>query len=329
MSRSHATPLSAEVRARLFSHLAAMEQAGLPAQHAFAALELPAPWGRRLPTLLRHLAAGQDIASAGHMAGLFDAFETQLLRAAQSAGSPAWCYRRLADAYTRQAQRRARVKARLFLPAAVLAIALLVQPLPLWVSGALSLPGYLWTVLWPLLALAGVFYLGRTLGRRLRAARTPGLDALLLRLPGWGQLLARRKTRDFFESLGMLLAAGLPMLDALPKALDTLDNAALRETFGGLAAEVEGGGSLTSALRRLAFPGRTRVLGLLVAGEASGSLPELLLRHVAMESTALDDIDEQLAAWLPRLLYAVLALWMIHTLLGGGAFLPQLPDELR
>ena len=39
-----------------------------------------------------------------------------------------------------------------------------------------------------------------------------------------GPAMARGQARDFFESLGLLLEAGVPMFQALPIAVSTLSN---------------------------------------------------------------------------------------------------------
>jgi hypothetical protein len=44
------------------------------------------------------------------------------------------------------------------------------------------------------------------------------LHRMLLLVPMFGPMQARRNIRDFFDSLGLLLEAGVPMLDALPIA---------------------------------------------------------------------------------------------------------------
>ena len=40
------------------------------------------------------------------------------------------------------------------------------------------------------------------------------------------------------------------------------------------------------------------------------------------------EAQRQLAAWLPRLVYVMVALAMAHSVLTSGAFGPQVPDNL-
>lgn len=320
-------PLPVGVRAELFSHLSAMEQAGVPVERAFAALQLPPDFEPARQRMQRHLAQGRDLASAGALAGLFSPLEVSLLQAAQAAGSPAPLYRRLAEGYASRAREQRQIRARLLLPAVVLLLALFIQPLPALVGGTLSGAGYAWGVLRPLLLLAGLGLLLRTLLTRLQQGAGGGL---LRALPLLGRAYLRRNLRDFFESLGLLLNAGVPMLNALPRAGATLGDAGLRRQFARLAPAIAAGQALGPALRQLDdFPGKARVLALVATGEGSGRLAEMLLSHAAQEGQALADFHEQLATWLPRLGYLLVAVWMAYGLLTGAGFSPEMPAELR
>ncbi|MBX9912359.1 MAG: type II secretion system F family protein [Pseudomonadaceae bacterium] len=325
-------PLPLAERAALFSQLAALEQAGVPVDRAFAMLQLLPRTQLRISVAAQQLAKGRDLASAGQLSGLFTALEVSLLQAAQSAGSPAYLYQRLAKHYAQQAQHAKSVRSRLMLPAATLLLALLVQPLPRLVGAELSLLGYLWGVLQPLGVLAALYYWGRGRLQRLQrpAAQSAGRasDAWWLSVPLLGEAYARRNVRDYWETLGLLLEAGLPMFSAMPKALASLTNMQLRQDFFALQQRVLAGESLALALRPMSFPGQPLLSRLIVSGEASGTLAAALLRYAERESAVLASFQEQLAAWLPRLAYLLVALWMAYGLLSGG-IIGELPTELR
>jgi type II secretory pathway component PulF len=325
-------PLPLAERAALFSQLAALEQAGVPVDRAFAMLQLLPATQARIAAASQQLAKGRDVAGAGQVSGLFTALEVTLLQAAQSAGSPAQLYQRLAKHYAQQAQHAKSVRSRLLLPAATLLLALLVQPLPSLISGQLSVLGYTWGVLQPLLLITALAYWLRGRIQRLQRpaphARGRAKDGWWLRVPLLGEAYARRNVRDYFASLGLLLEAGLPMFSALPKALATLSNAQLRQDFCALQQRVLAGQSLAVALRPMHFAGQPLLLGLVVSGEASGNLGAALVHFAEGESVALASFQEQLASWLPRLAYLLVALWMAYGLLSGGGIISELPAEL-
>lgn len=330
MSSTAFTPLPLAERAALFGQLAALEQAGVPVDRAFAMLQLLPASQARVTATGAHIARGRDLASAGQCSGLFTALEVSLLQAAQSAGSPAYLYQRLAKHYAQQAQQAKSVRTRLLLPAATLLLALLVQPLPRLVAGELSLLGYAWGVLQPLGLLAALYYWARGRWQRppsLSAGRAT--DGWWLRVPLLGEAYARRNVRDYWETLGLLLEAGVPMFSALPKALATLTNAQLRHDFLTMQQRVLAGESLALALRPMTFAGQPLLSGLVASGEASGTLAAALLSFAQRESAALAGFQEQLATWLPRLAYLLVALWMAYGLLSGDGISSQMPAELR
>jgi len=186
-------------------------------------------------------------------------------------------------------------------------------------------------VLWPLLLLGGLYSLGRGLYRRREHAPVgvaSPLDGLLVRVPILGPALLRRNLRDFFDSLGLMLEAGMAMLDALPKACALISHAPLRKRFSSVQMAIQRGQGLAQALASVDFPGHGLALGLIRTGEASGTLPASLLNYARVETQKLDSLTEQLATWLPRLLYAGVMVWMAYGLLTGAGFGPRLPAEL-
>jgi type II secretory pathway component PulF len=331
MSRPAHSPLPYQVRADLFAHLAAMEKAGLPPDKAFALLRVQPGAQPRLEQLRKLLARGANPAVAGLKSGLFTVFEAALLRAALAAGSPASTYKRLADNYTTKAAQLALMKARFSLPVATLTLALFLRPLPGLVTGTVSTGAYLWQVLRPIVFLGGLGVLA-VLGPAwfLSGAASPGrmaVERVLLGIPLFGPMHIRRNTRDFFESLALLVEAGVPLFDAIPTALDTINNSVLRAQFEQILPALKKGATLAQALTCLTMVDAERLVAFVGTGEASGTLPEMLFRHVNLETERVNLFQQQLAEWLPRIFYACVAGWMAAQLIGGGAPAP-LPADL-
>ena len=314
-----------------------MEKSGLPADKAFSLLKLPGAEQKRLVEILKSLARGMDIATAGVKSGLFTPFESRLLRAALNAGSPASTYHRLAETYAAKAQQAAAIKSRMRLPLVVFVIALFVQPLPTLVAGSLSMGAYLLHVLRPLIVLAIVYFFAMRFSRQQTnstPSSTPSLtDALLLRLPVFGTMHLRRNVADFVQSLALLLEAGVPMFDALPDAVGSIGNSVIKKEFAAIKPRMTKGATLSVALAqpiaKLAYPGSDQLIGFIKTGEASGKLPEMLQRLADGEAAAIQDFQQQVADWLPRVIYGCVALWIAYGILTGNAFMPQVPEELR
>ncbi|MES2105391.1 MAG: type II secretion system F family protein [Pseudomonadota bacterium] len=326
MQSTSQRPLALAVRAELFSHLAALEKAGLPTDKAYSLLKFAPAAQQRVDLARKLMKRGLDPASAGDGAGLFTPIEVNLLRAALAAGSPAPVYKRLADAYNYRLNLEKAVKSRLMLPAFILVLALLVQPLPRLIAGSLSGPGYLGSCLQPLLVLGLLVFLYLQL-RDWRQRGGPSalrlrVDHLLPGLPVFGGMHIRSNARDFFENLGMLLEAGLPMFEALPKASAATGNYVIRAEYEKLLPRMQDGATLAQALTGIRYLGSNHIAGYIQTGEASGSLPEMLLRYAKGESEALDHFQQQLADWLPRLIYSAVAVWMAYGILSSSAFRP-------
>jgi general secretion pathway protein F len=312
-------PLPYRLRADLFAQLAALEQAGLPADKAFKLVQVPGEAQERLRLTRHYLAKGKDPADAGSRASLFTGEETTILRAALAAGSPAASYRRLAGRYAARAAQHARIKARSMLPMAILVAALFIAPLPELVAGRLGALAYGWHIVRPVLII-GLLALGASqLALRYHAGEPgrwrTGLEAILLQLPLFGPVHYRSNLRDFADSLAMQLEAGIALFEALPQALACINNSLLRARCGPVLDMVEHGATLADAMAALALEGQHALVEFIHTGEQSGTLPEMLFRHVDTESASIALFQDQLASWLPRFFYALVAGWMALQLL--------------
>jgi general secretion pathway protein F len=312
-------PLSFQHRADLFSRLAAMEQCGLPQDKAFSLTRLPGSGQARVDEAGKRIKRGQGVADAGLASGLFTPLEAALVGAAIHAGSPASTYQRLADRHAARADEISRMKIGFIKPAATLAIALLIQPLPSLVAGSIGLGAYLWSAAAPLLLLAAIAkaiaptraWLATSLPAR------EAVDARLLRLPLFGPMLARRQARDFFESLALLADAGVPLFEALPKAFGAIQNATLRRDFSRILPALQGGATLAEAVSKLESIKTDVWAAFIGTGEASGTLPQMLFRHSNAETASIELFHKQASQWLPRVAYAIVAGRMISQLLGA------------
>lgn len=201
---------------------------------------------------------------------------------------------RLADTLEAQAALRSRLIAALAYPALLVIVAVVViiamlifvvpsiaeqlvgsgQPLPLLTRIVLGVSDFFRAWWWAIVALmlAGGLALAAAL-------RHPGwrmwLDRRVLRLPLIGSSIAMMEAVRLSRLLATMLAAGLPLAEALAITAPTLRNSQWRDAVVAMAGRVRGGSSLTATLTLLPDPP-----GLLVAlvqsGESSGRLVPLL-----------------------------------------------------
>lgn len=317
----------------MFKQLAALEETGLPIDKALDHARLPLGAHLRLPTMRRCLGQGLGIAEAGLKSGLFTPRDASLLHAASSAGKLAHAYRRLADHYTRRVARAGAMSARLMPSLAMLVLAIFVQPLPSLIAGTVSAGGFLVRCLLELTVVGGALCLFTELPYHLQAGSLAGrkiaLDRLLARVPLFGSMHVRRNVRDCFESLALLLEAGMPMLQALPLAVDAIQSEPIRQHFAQIKPRIEAGATFAQAIRELSFVGRAQAYAMILAGEASGALPEVLFGYAEAETKAINQFDDLVAEWSPRVVYSLAALWIGYGIVRSGAFMPSLPPDLR
>jgi general secretion pathway protein F len=316
-------PIPDQVRAAMFLHLSVMERSGLPPDKAFSLLQLPARLQDRVNAFRRMMNKGTDIPTAGQKSGLFSDLETNIIRAAFNAGSPEITYKRLATRYEHKARQASLVRSRMTMPMVVLLIALAVQPLPALVAGSITGAGYLLSILRPFVVLGGCVFIYRFISKRITVMTehpSPiqvSLSKLLTQLPLFGPVVVRKNVRDFYENLALMLEAGIPMFDALPKAVDTVNICVIRDDFKRVQTSMEQGAPFAEAVASLHYQGRYSVQTFAQTGEGSGSLPAMLLRFADGESEAVAQFQVQLADWLPRLFYGIVALWMAYQIINS------------
>ena len=108
------------------------------------------------------------------------------------------------------------------------------------------------------------------------------LDSWLLRLPGIGSFMQTVVQVQFYRSLSLLVAGGMPLVPALRIAVQAVRNRMARATLQEMAAKVDAGQSLAAALQSTPLMARAESLALVVVGQESGTLGAMLERIAHM-----------------------------------------------
>ncbi|WP_116475458.1 type II secretion system F family protein [Zobellella maritima] len=129
--------------------------------------------------------------------------------------------------------------------------------------------------LWLLLALLLILIAGQ---RQLqRPEKRLAWDGFLLRLPLAGELIRRLEVARFSRSLGTLMKGGVPLLNALNIARDTLVNSQMTRTLAAAADSLKSGKRLAAPLLASGqFP--PLAIQMIQVGEETGQLEEMLLK---------------------------------------------------
>lgn len=267
---------------------------------AAQAVDCGEPPERMLEALAPILSAGERaVLAAGWKSGRVDAVMEGVLK-----NRELW------------AQTRREIRARLALPAVVLLGASIIAPIPALIAGG-TLSAYAISALAPLL-LAAILYLAVSSALHAQARRgiaSPSvLDRVLLNLPLAGRLERLRNQSLCASLLAQLLDAGVLLSQALELCARVLPNGVYREELARLATHVRKGEPLGTALRANGL-WRDEFSTLVHTGEAAGRLDENLRRHgVQLREQYAFEIG-QFAAWLPRLIYALVVAFILLNLL--------------
>ena len=289
--------------ATLMRELATAVEAGLPLMQALRTVRRQAS-GKAQPAvldaLIEKVEAGQPLHEAMRSYGApFDDMTIGMARAADASGRMPEVLHQLADLLDRAVELRREligatiypmIVAGLILASVVLLVTVILPQLMAPIAGqpgmVLPLPTRIllgfaefmkhW---WFLVVIAGFLGVGAARRWIARPENRMRWDGLLLRLPLLGPLLRDVAVARFTRTLGTLVSAGLPILQALRITRDTLGNAVLTRAIDEVQEKVTTGQALADPLERCGFfpPLLIQIVNI---GERSGRLESMLL-HAA------------------------------------------------
>ncbi len=155
-------------------------------------------------------------------------------------------------------------------------------------------------------------------------------QSILLHTPGIGQLIREGEIARFGYLLGTLLQAGLPVTHALSSLSSATQMTTYRRLYEHLRSSIEDGNSFQKSFAL--FPKIKRIfplplVRLLVAGEQSGSLPDVLIRLGANYESKAETTTKNLTiileplllvlVWLGVVAVAFAVILPIYSLVGG------------
>jgi len=310
--------------------LAAMIDAGLHLLRSLSALAeetLVQYLKQVLEQVGADVAQGQSLAEAmGKHPRVFDQFYVSLIRVGEVSGQLPLVLNQLATHLEKVAQLRRKIFGALSYPAVILSITMIVLAIMVFYvapifedvyrrsNAALPVPTQMLLVVSrslrshvpiALLVLIGVGvsvrYGAQTqFGRRL-------LDAGKLRLPIFGSLIRKAILAKLCRTFATLLNSGVPALEALEITADAAGNRIIEEAIRRAAEDVRGGGAIAGSLRRSGrFP--SMVIQMIVTGEETGKLPELLSKTALYYEQQVENTVAALSSLLEPLLIATVGI---------------------
>lgn len=328
MKQAYLPTISIAARANIYRQLSQLEQAGFSAQQSCDLLEKSAPkMAKYIQQMQKQLNQGHSISESGFKAGIFTLFDRPLLLAGESSGKLADIYQKLADYYLIKDRRYRHIKSKLRLPILVLILAIFIQPLPLLVSSKINGFDYLLVTVDLLLKIALVIYIIYKLSAWLMRCRWGFLGIknlfyyLQLNLPIISKWVIARQINNFMYSLGLMLSAGFPIVEALPKATNSIKNNTLRAHFMPAISSIQKGNSLTQSLSHITQID-SQIIHQLSIGENSGKLAETLLHFTDIQASKIKLQEDLLTEWIPRIIYLMIVITLAHSIIISNPFSP-------
>ncbi|MBI4954358.1 MAG: type II secretion system inner membrane protein GspF [Myxococcales bacterium] len=278
--------------------LATLVRAKIPLFEALTALidQVERASLRRMLTEVRdQVREGKSFATALELhPKVFTPLYTNMVRAGEASGTLEQVLDRLTGFIEGQARLKGKVTSALAYPALMLIIAvglisvLMVAVVPkltqVFASQKKNLPWYTELLIgtsrfmasfWWLLAIVigvGVWAFRRWLGTKLGRL---AWDSFALRAPVFGKLTQMVAIARFTRTLGTLLGAGVPLLQAMDIVRTVLGNVALEKVVSEASGSIREGQSIAEPLKRSGrFP--PLVTHMIAIGERSGQLEEML-----------------------------------------------------
>ncbi len=276
--------------------------------------------------LRNEVAAGASLSSAlGKFPALFDPLQRGLVRVAEQSGALDAMLERIASHLERAEAVRRKVKKALTYPLLVIVAsigicaALLVYVVPqfeqVFAGAGAELPAFTRFVIrcsdllqetwWmALLVIIGGSIGCVVLQRRSQRFRD-ALDRLSLRVPIAGGILANAAVARSTRALATVVAAGVPLVDALNSVADAAGNALYTRAVRRARDEVATGNPLHAALGGSGvFP--DPVVQMVAIGEQSGRLDEMLARIAEQHEAEVNDAVDNLTTLIEPMTMAIL-----------------------
>ena len=310
----------------LLESLASSLDAGLTPEQALAPYSTPAARAAR-----ERLGKGEAVHAALAAAGLLEPTEAAIIRAAERAGGVPGALLEVAGDLGSATKQWSVLGAALGYPVFLCAFATVILPLPTLLTDGVG--AYLSTALPPLLVTGAVVGVVAwlVLVRRVPIAT---FLAPTRPLPVFKTLHMHIASARICRALGRLIAAGLPMDEALAAARDSLPYADQRAAMDRTRSQVKSGSVLAEALTSAGIlPPET--LAAVAAGEASGRLDGTLAQRAESHQQAAAKTAKIIGAAVSTMVTLAVMGMLAYAIVGQYlALLPGfggegLPPELR
>ena len=293
-----------------------LQDAGLPILRSLEILaeqQKPGPLKNALNDVQEEVAGGTSLSDAmAQNPKAFDRLYTKMIAAGEVGGVLDLILQRLADFMEKAAKLKKRIISAMIYPACVIGVAFVIvagimvfivpkfkkifedfdTELPAltkflmvtsgWMAGTMpgqTIPGVVWLLFVPFIVYFGVKLIRKSKGGKYV------VDRIMIMLPIVGPLVSKSAIAKFTRTLGTLINAGVPILDAINITKETTPNDKYQRALAMVYDNVRNGESFAEPLRQTKACD-SLVVNMLEVGEETGDLDKML-------SKVADNYDEE------------------------------------
>jgi type IV pilus assembly protein PilC len=280
--------------------LSTLQDAGMPILRSLRILEQqqkPGPLRMAIRMIADDVEGGSTLSeSMAQHPKAFDKLYTNMVAAGEAGGVLDVVLRSLADFMEASERLRKRVIGAMIYPIAVITFALLIvtgimvfiipkfktifesfgTDLPVVTKALMGISnwmaddfGWVWVVCIPVAIIFGSKLLGRSQGGRMF------IDQTKLHIPVIGQIISKTAVSRFTRTLGVLLSAGVPLLDAIAITSETTGNEVLTKALKRVHDGIREGEDFAAPLKQIKMI-EPMVVNMIDVGEETGDLDKML-----------------------------------------------------
>ena len=260
---------------------------------------------------------------------VFPSLLLNMVEAGEASGSLEVALDRMSTHFDKDARLKGMVKKAMMYPIVliivtiIIAAIMLIKVLPSFASTFASmgsdLPGYTkfimglsdslietWYI-W-IIAIAGIMFAYKAYVRTEKGSRVVG--NIKLKMPILGDLFTKTECARFSRTLSTLLAAGMPLIEAIETTGKTLDNVIFKDALADAVVQVQRGAPLSAPIKASGiFP--NMVVHMLSIGEESGNVEEMLVNVAEYYDEEVTLATDSATAMMEPLIIVVMAVVVI------------------
>lgn len=260
---------------------------------------------------------------------VFPSLLLNMVEAGEASGSLEVALDRMSTHFDKDARLKGIVKKAMMYPIVliivtiVIAAIMLIKVLPSFASTFASmgsdLPGYTkfimglsdslidtWYI-W-IIAIVGIMFAYKAYAKTEKGSRVIG--NIKLKMPILGDLFTKTECARFSRTLSTLLAAGMPLIEAIETTGKTLDNVIFKDALADAVVQVQRGAPLSAPIKASGiFP--NMVVHMLSIGEESGNVEEMLVNVAEYYDEEVTLATDSATAMMEPLIIVVMAVVVI------------------